>query len=79
MSANASPPSEFLSAPELAKLLSVSASTLKKWRWLGKGPGFVHVGALVRYQRAAVDAWLTAGGSKRRRAAAAAPSARSRA
>lgn len=66
MSANASPPPEFLSAPELARLLSVSASTLKKWRWLGKGPGFVHVGALVRYPRMAVDAWLVANSGRRK-------------
>jgi len=66
--ASPSQPSEFLDTPRLAELLSVSVSTLEKWRWLGKGPQFVRIGALVRYQRADVDAWLADSSKRRRRA-----------
>lgn len=75
-------PAAWLTTDGVAAMLSLSTITLKTWRRLGKGPPFVYVGDRVRYQRAAVDAWLTAiaaTGSTRRRATAAAPAPRRRA
>jgi predicted site-specific integrase-resolvase len=36
---------------EAARLLSLSARTLQKWRWSGKGPTFVRLNGAVRYNR----------------------------
>lgn len=41
-----------------AAVLSLSPKTLRKWRCLGGGPAFVKLGAAVRYERAALDAWV---------------------
>ena len=34
---------------EVAKILSVKVSTLRRWRWAGQGPRFIKVGFAVRY------------------------------
>ena len=34
---------------EVAKILSMKVSTLRRWRWSGDGPRFIKVGAAVRY------------------------------
>ena len=34
---------------EVAKILSVKVSTLRRFRWAGTGPKFIKVGAAVRY------------------------------
>lgn len=34
---------------EVAKILSVKVSTLRRWRWSGRGPRFIKVGSAVRY------------------------------
>ncbi|MHB1313015.1 MAG: helix-turn-helix transcriptional regulator [Gemmatimonadaceae bacterium] len=50
-----------LTPAECAKLLGVSTSTLQAWRALGKGPSFAKLSRrTVRYQRAAIAAWLAA-------------------
>ncbi len=43
----------------VAEYLGVQIPALEKWRQLGTGPDYVKVGRLVRYKKAAVDAWLT--------------------
>ena len=34
---------------EVANILSVKVSTLRRWRWAGQGPVFRKIGAAVRY------------------------------
>jgi hypothetical protein len=46
---------------ELSEFLDVSERTLTQWRWLGKGPRWVHVGRHVRYPRRDTAEWLDAG------------------
>ncbi len=43
---------------EVSKRLNVSVAPLRRWRLLGRGPAFLKVGSLVRYQPADLDAWL---------------------
>ena len=46
---------------EAAKYLSLSQSTLDKWRAMGKGPTCVQLGSkAVTYRRLDLDAWLKA-------------------
>jgi excisionase family DNA binding protein len=47
-----------LTEQDVAELLKVSLSTLRRWRLLDQGPQFLKVGALVRYKRESVDEWL---------------------
>jgi len=50
-----------LTPAQCAKQLGVSVSTLQAWRALGKGPTFVKFSRrTVRYQPAAVAAWIAA-------------------
>jgi len=49
---------ELMNEYEVARHLSVSPETVRKWRQLKKGPPAIKVGACVRYRRADVDAWL---------------------
>ncbi|MBM3763447.1 MAG: helix-turn-helix domain-containing protein [Acidobacteria bacterium] len=44
----------------VAKTLSVSLATVRRWRYVGGGPPFLKIGALVRYRIEAIDAWLEA-------------------
>lgn len=39
----------------------IPAGTMRQWRFHRKGPAFVRVGRHVRYRRADLDAFLTAG------------------
>ena len=41
-----------------AARLGFSVRTLQQWRVKGEGPPFIKLGASVRYDPAAVDAWL---------------------
>ena len=52
---------KLLTGPEVAKMLSVSVSTLGQWRAAGKGPKFVKNNRWVRYRKSAVDAWVNGG------------------
>lgn len=45
---------------ETAKLLGLSVKTLRRWRWVGKGPRFLKVGAAVRYADQDITAYLDA-------------------
>jgi hypothetical protein len=44
---------------DLAKMLRVSVSTLRRWRVLKKGPPYLKAGASVRYRSEDIQAWLT--------------------
>ena len=43
---------------EVAKILSVKVSTLRRWRWLGEPPPFIKLGAAVRYDPQALKDYL---------------------
>lgn len=44
---------------DLARLLNVSLSTVKRLRAEGEGPDFIRIGKrAIRYRREDVDAWL---------------------
>jgi|GEM_PF-268872 excisionase family DNA binding protein len=45
---------------EVAELLSVKVTTLRRWRWARKGPAWIKVGGCVRYRRRDVDAFIEA-------------------
>jgi hypothetical protein len=43
---------------EAAKLIGVTPSALRKWKFLGAGPAYFRAGHLIRYQRDAVPRWI---------------------
>jgi hypothetical protein len=43
---------------EVSKRLNVSLASLRRWRLLKRGPAFLKVGSLVRYQPEELEAWL---------------------
>ena len=49
---------------EAAKRLGLRVSTLRRWRWAGKGPSFLKIGGAVRYDLADLEAFIEA--SRRR-------------
>jgi hypothetical protein len=53
---------------QVAKQLSVSIASVRRWRLEKRGPLFVKVGTLVRYRPEDIESWLCAlptGGSER--------------
>jgi excisionase family DNA binding protein len=58
---NPAPPRRILFTPEqAAEYLQMSSGTLEKWRYQRRGPSFVKVGSLVRYELTALDAYIDA-------------------
>ena len=51
-------PSKYLDEKQLCAELDISSVTATKWRRNAEGPPFIRVGRLIRYPRAAVEAWL---------------------
>ena len=49
-----------LNEREAAALLSLEVSTLRRWRWEGKGPSHRKLGFAVRYHRDDLDAFIEA-------------------
>ena len=45
---------------EAAKRLACKVSTLRKWRFLEKGPVYIQVGRLIRYSEADLIAFMDA-------------------
>jgi hypothetical protein len=43
---------------EVSRRLNVSLASLRRWRLTKRGPAFVKVGSLVRYQPEDLEAWL---------------------
>ena len=43
---------------EVAKILAVKTSTLRRWRWAGTGPRFRKIGAAVRYHPQDLEDYL---------------------
>ena len=50
-----------LNEHEAAARLSVKVSTTRKWRWAGRGPQFIKIGAAVRYDPADLQEFIDAG------------------
>lgn len=49
---------------EAAERLGLAVATLRRWRWVGRGPLFVKIGGAVRYDPADLDALIEAGRRK---------------
>ena len=43
---------------EVAKQLCLTTHTLRKWRWLGKGPNFIKIGSAVRYDQEEITTFI---------------------
>ncbi len=54
-------PPKLLKEAKAATILDVEVATLRRWRWAGKGPRFVKIGAAVRYDLADLTAFIEAG------------------
>jgi hypothetical protein len=44
-----------------AERLAVKVSTLRHWRWAGKGPRFIKIGAAVRYSPSDLEQFVGRG------------------
>lgn len=51
---------KFIDERALAADLMVSVSTVRGWRYEGKGPKYLKVGGAVRYRESDVMSWLDA-------------------
>jgi len=55
-------PDEYLTSPQLARLLGRKPQTIRAWRLRGTGPSYVRLGngpkAPVVYRRTDVEEWL---------------------
>ena len=47
-----------LTENEVAKRLSLTTNTLRKWRCLGKGPNFIKIGSAVRYEQEEITTFI---------------------
>ena len=44
-----------------ANILGLKVATLRRWRWVGRGPQFIKVGEAVRYDPADIHQFIEAG------------------
>lgn len=51
-------PEHYLTTEEVAEMARTTASTVRYWRMVGKGPRGVKRGRRVLYPQSAVDRWL---------------------
>ena len=49
-----------LTQAQLASRWQISPRTLEQWRWLGKGPKFLKIGARVLYDETEIEAFEAA-------------------
>lgn len=49
---------QLLNENDVALQLSVTKAALRRWRLEGRGPRFLKLGSLVRYQQNDISAWL---------------------
>lgn len=59
--------SKFLNEIQLSELIQIKPSTLRKWRWEGKGPKFIKIGHRVMYSMLDITSYIDA---QRRRSTA---------
>jgi predicted DNA-binding transcriptional regulator AlpA len=50
--------SRLLKEQEVAEILNMEVSTLRRWRWAGEGPRFIKIGAAVRYDPQVLNDYL---------------------
>ena len=43
---------------EVARQLCLTTHTLRKWRFLGKGPNFIKIGSSVRYEQEEITKFI---------------------
>jgi predicted DNA-binding transcriptional regulator AlpA len=55
------PLTRLLTEREVAELLKVSPGCLRHWRMEQRGPAFLRVGSLIRYEWSAIQQWLAEG------------------
>ena len=60
LSANAHDYRALLTESDVARRLGLKSATLRRWRWCGRGPRFIKVGAAVRYDPQDVRDYLAA-------------------
>jgi predicted DNA-binding transcriptional regulator AlpA len=49
----------FLNEHQVAEIMGMSVSSVRRWRLLGRGPKYVKVGGVaVRYRSSDMEAWL---------------------
>lgn len=59
MTTLAAPPNTEMYTPQqVARILQVDTKTLANWRYLGRGPGFMKDGGIVRYSRHDLNTYL---------------------
>ena len=54
-------PSHLINEHEAAARLGLKVSTLRRWRWSGKGVSFRKIGSAVRYDPAEITAFIEVG------------------
>ncbi len=50
-----------LTEAETSQVTGLSMKTLKSWRYLGRGPGFVRLGRACRYRVGTIREWMKTG------------------
>lgn len=61
MTTNTQNSAQLLTEIEVAELLSIRPTTLRRWRWAGRGPSFVKIGTAVRYDPTVLADFIDAG------------------
>ena len=56
----ATPSEGLIDEHEAARILGLSVKTLRRWRWAGRPPGFLKIGAAVRYDPAELASFIEA-------------------
>ncbi len=56
----ATPTDRLIDEREAAARLGLKVATLRRWRWAGKPPRFLKIGAAVRYHPAEIAAFIGA-------------------
>jgi len=51
-------PNRYLNEKEVAHLCSLALSTLRNWRFLGRGPAYCKIGKAVRYLVSDVETFM---------------------
>ena len=51
---------QLLNEHQAAAVLGLKVATLRRWRWAGKTPRFLKIGAAVRYEPAELAAYIEA-------------------
>ena len=50
-----------LKETDAAAFLNIEVGTMRRWRWAGRGPRFIKIGAAVRYDPADLETFINAG------------------